>query len=122
LHPSREVGTGAQPLGSSSASDETKDGIHHPKESGMHTMTAPPAADLRRGYSAEDDFLLPPPNPAGRVPSRIDPRDMRRLDLHAALTAAGIAPSPGDREAIERLSDLPVTVHEALHRWLTAWS
>lgn len=85
----------------------------------MHTMTAPLAADLTRDYAAEDDFLLPPPNPVDRLPSRIAPRDLRRLDLHAALTAAGIAPSPGDREAIERLSDLPVNVHEALHRWLT---
>lgn len=85
----------------------------------MRTMNAPPAAGLTRGYAAEDDFLLPPPNPADRLSSRINPRDLRRLDLHAALTAAGIAPSPGDREAIERLSDLPVAVHEALHRWLT---
>ncbi|MEU5365673.1 hypothetical protein ABZ354_19760 [Streptomyces sp. NPDC005925] len=89
----------------------------------MHTMTAPPAAGLTRGYAAEGDFLLAPPNPVDRLSSRrIDPKDQRRLDLHAALTAAGIPPSPGDSEAIERLSDLPVTVHEALHRWLKTLS
>ncbi|NBE55085.1 hypothetical protein GUY60_27415 [Streptomyces sp. YC537] len=63
--------------------------------------------------------MLPPPNPAHRLRSPLDPRDLRRLDLNAALTAAGIAPSPGDRDAIEQLSALPYSVHEALHRWLT---
>jgi hypothetical protein len=71
-------------VGSSSASVEAEDGIHHPKESSMHTMTAPPAADLTRGCAAEDDFLLPPPSPVDRLPSRIIPRDSRRLGLHAA--------------------------------------
>lgn len=64
------------------------------------------------------DFLLQPPDPARRVPCRVDPVDLRRLDLLALLTAAGIAPSAGDRAAIEQLSVLPGSVHTALHRWL----
>ncbi|MCL6667877.1 hypothetical protein ACWDCC_28925 [Streptomyces sp. NPDC001102] len=67
-----------------------------------------------------DDHLLPPPNPAHRLPCHIEPRDLRRLELHAVLTAAGIAPLPGDCEAIEQISALPAEVHQALHRWLTA--
>ncbi|KFG72028.1 hypothetical protein [Streptomyces mutabilis] len=84
----------------------------------MHTMTAPTAADPARSRDTGGDFLLQPPDPAERVPSRIDPADLRRLDLLALLTAAGIAPSAGDRAAIERLSELPGSVHTALHRWL----
>ncbi|MER5450000.1 hypothetical protein ABT052_26340 [Streptomyces sp. NPDC002766] len=67
-----------------------------------------------------DDHLLPPPNPAHRLPRHIEPRDLRRLELHAVLTAAGIAPLPGDCEAIDQISALPAEVHQALHRWLTA--
>ncbi|MEU6810162.1 hypothetical protein ABZ920_14435 [Streptomyces sp. NPDC046831] len=85
----------------------------------MQTMTPlPDASAWDRGTG--DDFLLAPPNPAQRISCSIDPYDLRRLDLHAALTAAGIAPLPGDREAIEQLSALPDSVHQALHRWLTS--
>ncbi|CAM5458222.1 hypothetical protein [Streptomyces aurantiogriseus] len=75
---------------------------------------------IGRQSQAHDDFLLPPPNPAQRVDVVLDPRDVRRLEIHAALTIAGIAPMPGDLEAIEHLSSLPHSVHTALHRWLTA--
>ncbi|MDI3405016.1 hypothetical protein QIS96_14465 [Streptomyces sp. B-S-A6] len=59
-------------------------------------------------------------NPEAPAASVLDPRDLRRIELNAALTAAGIAPLPGDREAIDQLSALPHSVHEALHRWLTS--
>ncbi|MDX3310925.1 hypothetical protein ACWGH3_16060 [Streptomyces sp. NPDC054884] len=65
-----------------------------------------------------DDHLLPPPNPAERLSIGISPRDHRRLDLHAALTAAGIPPRPEDRDAIEQLSALSGSVNAALQRWL----
>ncbi|MGV9249995.1 hypothetical protein [Streptomyces sp. NPDC003697] len=84
----------------------------------MQTMTTLPDASAW-DRETHDDFLLPPPDPAQRIRCSIDPYDLRRLDLHAALTAAGIAPLPGDREAIEQLSALPDSVHRALHRWLT---
>ncbi|MFI9218103.1 hypothetical protein [Streptomyces werraensis] len=69
------------------------------------------------------DHLLAPPDPATRVGSPIDPRDRRRLDLHAALTAAGIPPRPEDREAIEHLSALSAGVNSTIRRWLrhTLW-
>ncbi|MFF3845658.1 hypothetical protein [Streptomyces sp. NPDC002328] len=79
-----------------------------------------PTTLIGRQSPAHDDFLLPPPNPAQRLDLVLDPRDVRRLELHAALTAAGIAPMPGDLDVIDRLSALPEHVHIALHRWLTA--
>ncbi|MFE9312977.1 hypothetical protein ACIQCF_36455 [Streptomyces sp. NPDC088353] len=84
----------------------------------MQTFTA--SADRVWDRATEQDFLLAPPVSAARVACRVDPRDLRRLDLLAALTAAGIAPWPGDREAIEELSALPDSVHEALHRWFSS--
>lgn len=60
------------------------------------------------------DYLLAPPDPATRVGSPIDPRDRRRLDLHAALTAAGIPPRPEDREAIEHLSALSAGINSTI--------
>ncbi|MFD7463098.1 hypothetical protein [Streptomyces tendae] len=86
----------------------------------MHPTTAETAAapTHSRSRDTRGDFLLQPPDPARRVPCRVDPVDLRRLDLLALLTAAGIAPSAGDRAAIDQLSVLPGSVHTALHRWL----
>ena len=70
------------------------------------------------GQPHNADDLLPPPNPAHRLKYTIDPRDQRRLDLHAALTAAGIPPHPEDRDAIDQLSALPAGINAALQRWL----
>lgn len=70
------------------------------------------------GQHQDADDLLPPPNPAHRISFTIDPRDQRRLDLHAALTTAGIPPHPEDRDAIDQLSALPASINAALQRWL----
>ncbi|GAA3497984.1 hypothetical protein GCM10019016_050870 [Streptomyces prasinosporus] len=67
---------------------------------------------------AEGDYLLAPPNPADRLDSAIAPRDRRRLDLQAALTAAGIPPRPEDREAIDSLSALSSGINTTIQRWL----
>ncbi|MFI9748216.1 hypothetical protein [Streptomyces sp. NPDC052494] len=65
------------------------------------------------------DYQPPTPAPSGRLPLRLDPADRRRLELHAALTASGIAPLPGDLDAIEALCTLDDTTHVALRRWLS---
>ncbi|MGW7467873.1 hypothetical protein ACWGJT_25195 [Streptomyces xantholiticus] len=65
------------------------------------------------------DYLLAAPDPDRRVPVPLEPADRRRLDLHAALTTAGIAPLPGDLAAIEALCTLDDTTHAALQRWIT---
>ncbi|MFJ1567511.1 hypothetical protein [Streptomyces erythrochromogenes] len=59
--------------------------------------------------------------PSGpRAASSLKPWDRRRLDLHAALTAVGVPPLPGDMAAIRTLSALDDTVNAALVRWITA--
>ncbi|MEU9291666.1 hypothetical protein AB0D57_45415 [Streptomyces sp. NPDC048275] len=67
---------------------------------------------------ARDDYLLPPPNPTQRMDIVIGPRDRRRLDLHAALTTAGVPPEAEDREAIDQLSALPDSINAAIQRWI----
>ncbi|GGX63460.1 hypothetical protein [Streptomyces fructofermentans] len=61
---------------------------------------------------------LPPPDPAQRFNLMVGPRDRRRLDLHAALTSAGVPPQCNDREAIDHLSDLPDSVSDCVQRWI----
>ncbi|MEU5002285.1 hypothetical protein [Streptomyces sp. NPDC021622] len=79
-------------------------------------------------WDAEADFLLPPPDPTQRLDMSPHPqsvltaRDRHRLNLHAALTAAGIPPHPDDTKAIDALSTLDDTVALAVRRWLTAGS
>ncbi|MEU5583219.1 hypothetical protein [Streptomyces huasconensis] len=70
------------------------------------------------GPEQDMDYLLPPPNAAERLHAPIAPRDARRLDLLAALTAAGIPPRPEDRAAIDQLSALPAEINATLRRWL----
>ncbi|MEU7075995.1 hypothetical protein AB0B30_38365 [Streptomyces narbonensis] len=65
------------------------------------------------------DYPPPTPEPSSRLPLRLEPADRRRLELHAALTASGIAPLPGDLDAIEALCTLDDTTHIALRRWLS---
>ena len=56
--------------------------------------------------------------PVSDLAVRLAPADRRRLELHAALTAAGIAPLPGDLDAVEALCTLDDTTHQVLRRWL----
>ncbi|MEU1710968.1 hypothetical protein ABZ478_37750, partial [Streptomyces sp. NPDC005706] len=60
----------------------------------MQTTTS---TDRALDDAPAEDFLLAPPKPADRIACRVDPRDLRRLNLYAVLTTAGIAPWPGDR-------------------------
>ncbi|MEU7599658.1 hypothetical protein [Streptomyces sp. NPDC041003] len=60
------------------------------------------------------------PDPQTRLSWPLQPSDRRRLDLHAALTTAGVPPTSGDLEAIHALSALDDTTNAALVRWITA--
>ncbi|MFF8276968.1 hypothetical protein ACF05T_12785 [Streptomyces lateritius] len=71
------------------------------------------------GALVSGDYELPAPAPASRLPIPLEPADRRRLELHAALTTAGIAPLPGDLAAIEALCALDDTTHMALQRWIS---
>ncbi|MFJ2933023.1 hypothetical protein ACIO8G_09635 [Streptomyces sp. NPDC087219] len=73
------------------------------------------------GIMEFDDCSMPEPAPSGRPSHGLEPADRRRLELHAALTAAGVAPLPGDRDAIDVLCTLDDSTHRALRRWLS-WS
>ncbi|MGV9457118.1 hypothetical protein [Streptomyces sp. NPDC003635] len=66
----------------------------------------------------DGDYVLPAPDPASRLSMTLEASDRRRLELHAALTTAGIAPLPGDLDAIEALCQLDDTTHAALRRWI----
>ncbi|WP_328876117.1 hypothetical protein OHT76_41880 [Streptomyces sp. NBC_00287] len=70
------------------------------------------------GVTDLDDYLLPAPDPASRLSTPLEPADRRRLELHAALTTAGIAPLPGDLDAIKALCQLDDTTHAAVRRWI----
>ncbi|MFG3039850.1 hypothetical protein ACGFYZ_23440 [Streptomyces sp. NPDC048330] len=63
------------------------------------------------------------PLPVAEAPTRrsvpLAAADSRRMELHAALTTAGIAPHPGDLDAIAALSELDCTTHVALLRWIS---
>ncbi|MEU8432551.1 hypothetical protein AB0F18_06490 [Streptomyces sp. NPDC029216] len=59
---------------------------------------------------------LPAPDRRPGVP---DTAGSRRLDLHACLTVAGIAPRAGDLHAIDVLSMVDDTTYAALRRWIT---
>ncbi|MEV6652316.1 hypothetical protein [Streptomyces sp. NPDC051219] len=71
------------------------------------------------GPDDADDHVLPAPDPAQRLPCPMAASDRRRLDLHAALTAKGVAPLAGDVAAIGVLSELDGTTFAAVLRWIT---
>ncbi|MFC8981154.1 hypothetical protein ACFU3J_15475 [Streptomyces sp. NPDC057411] len=70
------------------------------------------------GVTEPGDYPLPAPSPESRLVDLLGPADRRRLELHAALTTAGIAPLPGDLDAIDALCALDDTTHAALRRWI----
>ncbi|MFG2715056.1 hypothetical protein ACGFX2_31515 [Streptomyces goshikiensis] len=75
-----------------------------------------------RGFEDREDTLLPSsvptPDSEERPLGRISAAHYRRLDLHAALTAAGIPPLAGDLRAIEAVSALDDTTNAAVRRWI----
>ncbi|MFF5505654.1 hypothetical protein ACF1E9_12510 [Streptomyces roseolus] len=79
----------------------------------------PEPTHTTRGAVEPDIVPLPASEPDSRVFSSLAPVDRRRLDLHAALTVAGVTPRPGDLDAIEALCRLDDTTHAALRRWIS---
>ena len=83
-----------------------------------HADNKPEQTPTAPGATEPGDYLLPAPDPASRLSIPLEPADRRRLELHAALTTAGIAPLPGDLNAIKALCQLDDTTHAALRRWI----
>ncbi|MFC5805165.1 hypothetical protein [Streptomyces formicae] len=77
------------------------------------------AGDLRTDDLSAGDFLLPAPDPDARLSVPLSASDRRRLELHAALTTAGIAPLPGDLAAIDALCVLDDTTNATVQRWIS---
>lgn len=75
-------------------------------------------AAVTYGMFGPDDSYSAAPDPGQRVNLPLRPSDRKRLDLHATLTTAGIAPLPGDLAAIDALCSLDDTTHAALQRWI----
>ncbi|MFB7979913.1 hypothetical protein [Streptomyces vinaceus] len=68
-----------------------------------------------------DDRVMGPvpiPDPQEQPRGRIGSEHYRRLELHAALTAAGIPPAAGDLHAIAVVSALDDTTNAAVRRWI----
>jgi hypothetical protein len=94
-------------------------------ETGMDPYRFPGTRDcdgdwLHSAVTAGEDELLPPPDPSRRVPLALAAPDRRRLDLHVALTRTGVAPLPGDLDAIKVLSALDDTTIATILRWITS--
>ncbi len=76
--------------------------------------------DAEEAVDGAEGCFLPVPGLRRRLPFTLSAADKRRLDLHAALTTTGIAPLPGDLEAIYVLSMLDDTTISAVLRWITS--
>ncbi|MFF1544384.1 hypothetical protein [Streptomyces sp. NPDC058291] len=70
-----------------------------------------------QGRAVEEESW-PAPDPGRRLPLAMSAADRRRLELHAALIRAGVAPASGDLHAVEALSTLDDTVNESVRRWI----
>ncbi|WP_333737250.1 hypothetical protein [Streptomyces sp. IBSBF 2806] len=91
----------------------TLDGAEAGEQWGDEDWRVPP-----QGRAAEEEPQWPAPDPSRRLPSAMGPADRRRLELHAALIRAGVAPASGDLHAVETLSALDDTVNDAVRRWI----
>ncbi|GGX14498.1 hypothetical protein [Streptomyces chryseus] len=80
----------------------------------LDRQSAAPAVD------DADDYALLAPRAERRPSFTLAATDRRRLDLHAALTTTGVAPLPGDLEAIDALSRLDDTTVRSVLRWITS--
>jgi hypothetical protein len=79
-----------------------------------------PASTPRRPSWAEPEPWLAPPRPEDRLPFSVPTADQHRLELQAALIAAGVPLAPGDSEAVRRIAGLGGPVVAAVLAWLDA--
>ncbi|MEU6706009.1 hypothetical protein [Streptomyces wuyuanensis] len=90
-------------------------------ETGADPYRVPGVRDIDGLYPAMagDEAELLPPARAQRLAIPLAAHDRRRLDLHSALTANGVAPLPGDLDAINILSALDDRTVETILHWIT---
>ncbi|MFJ9407470.1 hypothetical protein [Streptomyces sp. NPDC101393] len=80
---------------------------------------APRAAD-RPPYLPPAPAPRPPFLPEDRPAPRVSTPDLRRLDIQAALTAAGVAPVTGDSAAVHQIAHLDEATVTAVISWIGA--
>ncbi|GAU69695.1 hypothetical protein SSP35_14_00290 [Streptomyces sp. NBRC 110611] len=91
-------------------------------------LLPPPRPQDRLHFAADpEDGALPPPRPEERLRAPLALADRRRLDIQAALTAAGVAPAAGDAAAVAELAGLSETTVRAVIDWIesaaeTSWA
>ncbi|UKY54211.1 hypothetical protein [Streptomyces inhibens] len=79
-----------------------------------------PEDRLPLGPTHPYDRPLPPPCPEDRLQAPMALPDRRRLEIQAALTAAGVAPADGDAAAVAELAGLSDTTVRAVIDWIGA--
>ncbi|WP_336053662.1 hypothetical protein [Streptomyces sp. CA2R101] len=92
-----------------------------PSASAAHPFLPPPRPEDRLPFEPPKPYgLSVPPLPAEQRQGPVAMPDHRRLDLHAALTAAGVAPADGDLAALAEIASLGDTTVGAVIGWLAA--
>lgn len=88
----------------------------------LDLLLPPPRPEDRVRFlpSHPDDLPLPPPRPEERLQAPVALPDRRRLDIQAALTAAGVAPTAGDQAAVAELVGLSDGTVQAVIGWIEA--
>lgn len=86
-----------------------------------HPFLPPPRPEDRLPFEPPQPYgLSVPPFPEEQRQGPVAMPDYRRLDLHAALTAAGVAPADGDLAALAEIASLGDTTVGAVIGWLAA--
>ncbi|MFC5250761.1 hypothetical protein [Streptomyces nigrescens] len=84
-----------------------------------HVLPPPRPEDrLHFGPPHPQDRPFMPPRPEEQRQGPVAMPDRRRLDLQAALTAAGVAPTDGDLAALAEITALGDTTVGAVINWL----
>ncbi|MFE1173338.1 hypothetical protein [Streptomyces sp. NPDC058773] len=84
-----------------------------------HVLPPPRPEDrLHIGPPHPQDRPLLPPRPEEQRQGPVAMPDRRRLELQAALTAAGVAPTDGDLAALAEIAALGDTTAGAVITWL----
>ena len=66
------------------------------------------------------EYLLAPPRSKDQLDCTLPATDLHRIDLHAALIAAGVPPMPGDAWAVRQIAGLDSATVGAVVAWLEA--
>ncbi|MEW1748540.1 hypothetical protein [Streptomyces angustmyceticus] len=93
----------------------------HPSAYATHPFLPPPRPEDRLSFEPAQRYgLTAPARPAEQRQGPVAMPDHRRLELHAALTAAGVAPADGDLAALAEIASLGDTTVGAVIGWLAA--